>query len=145
MLIEVTEKHPAAPGKKVATVVAAGGAKFDIWPEQLAAIQVGGRYEVEVSDREYNGRTYRKITKATPYGSSDGGVTAAARARTGNGNGNGASYYKPTSPQDSERMFTCSLLNAFIRAGRIEPNEDQITKAIEVLRRAYRRTFGAAE
>jgi hypothetical protein len=142
MLIEVTEKHPAAPGKKVATVVAAGGAKFDIWPEQLAAIQVGGRYDVEVTDREYNGRVYRKITKATPYGTPDGTVSTAAARRT-NGNGNG--YYKPTAPQDSERMFTCSLLNAFIRAGQIEPNEEQIVKAIEVLRRAYRRTFGAAE
>jgi hypothetical protein len=143
MLIEVTEKHPAAPGKKVATVVAAGGTRFDIWPEQLANIQVGGRYEVEVADREFNGRVYRKIVKATPYGTSDGSVTATAYARAGNGNG--ASDHKPTSPQDSERMFTCSLLNAFIRAGQIEPNEDHLVKAIEVLRRAYRRTFGAAE
>jgi hypothetical protein len=139
MLIEIAEKHPAAPGKKVARIVAAGGATFDIWPEQLGSIQVGGKYDVEVTDREYNGRVYRKITKAVPV---NGTAAASSPAQRTNGNGNGASHYRPTAPQDSERMFTCSLLNAFIRAGQIEPNEDQIVKAIEVLRRAYRRTFG---
>jgi hypothetical protein len=135
MLIEIAEKHPAAPGKKVARIVAAGGATFDIWPEQLGSIQIGGKYDVEVTDREYNGRVYRKITNGTA-------AQASSTQRT-NGNGNG--HYKPTAPQDSERMFTCSLLNAFIRAGQIEPNEEHLVKAIEVLRRAYRRTFGAGE
>jgi hypothetical protein len=137
MLIEIAEKHPAAPGKKVARIVAAGGATFDMWPEQLSSIQVGGKYDV--TDREYNGRVYRKITKAVPV---NGTASAAASSPTHHQNGNGNGYYRPTAPQDSERMFTCSILNALIRAGQIEPNEDQIVKAIEVLRRAYRRTFG---
>ena len=140
MLIEVAEKHPAAPGKKVATGAAAGGAKFDIWPEQLANVQVGGRYDVEITDREYNGRVYRKITKAVPVNGTATTVAAQASS-TQHKNGN----YKPTAPHDSERMFTCSLLNAFIRAGQIEPIEDHLVRAIDVLRRAYRRTFGAAE
>lgn len=73
MLIEIAETRPAAPGKKVATVVAAGGQRFHIWPENLAHLRVGGKYEVEVTDREYNGRIYRKITKA---------VTTATQAET---------------------------------------------------------------
>jgi hypothetical protein len=143
MLIEVAEKHPAQAGKKVATVIAAGGDTFQIWPEQLASIQVGSRYEVEVTDREYNGRVYHKITKATAVSlerPSGNGARQAHSPNKGSGNGNG--YYRATSPQDSERMFVCSLLNAFIQAGQIEPNEEQVVKAIEVLRRAYRRTFG---
>jgi hypothetical protein len=32
-------------------------------------------------DRVYNGRTYRKITEATPYGAAEGAVAAAAAAR----------------------------------------------------------------
>jgi hypothetical protein len=66
MLIEIAETHPPQFGKKVATVVAAGGQKFEIWPEKLAGLQVGASYDVDVADREYNGRTIRKITKATP-------------------------------------------------------------------------------
>src|SRR5258706_14503085 len=66
MLIEVTEPHPPKFGKKVATVIAKGGDKFEIWPEKLADLKAGAKYEVDVAERDYNGRTIRKITKATP-------------------------------------------------------------------------------
>jgi hypothetical protein len=142
MLIEVAETHPAPPGKKVASVIAVSGAKFDIWPEQLGSIQVGGRYEVEVSQREFNGRVYQKITKATPVNGT--AVTAPAStakpvaAQYGNGNS-----YRRTDPVASERMFVCSALTAFIRSGKIEPELGKVTNAIQVLRTAYQRTFGA--
>jgi len=56
MLIEVAETHPPQVGKKVATVIAKGGDKFEIWPEKLTDLQVGAKYDVDVAEREYGGR-----------------------------------------------------------------------------------------
>jgi hypothetical protein len=59
MIIDVTEIHPAQPGKKMARVVAADGQKFDIWPDKLAGIYVGQHYEVntrESSPSPFRGR-----------------------------------------------------------------------------------------
>src|SRR5215510_13758585 len=66
MLIEIAETHPPQFGKKVATIVAKNGEKFEIWPEKLPDIRVGAKYDVHVEEREYQGRTIRKITKGVP-------------------------------------------------------------------------------
>jgi hypothetical protein len=87
----------------------------------LANLQVGRRYEVETSDREFNGRTYRRITKATPYVAGDGAVAAKAAARTGGNDSVNSNSYRRTDPVDSERMFVCAALTAFITA-RSSPN-----------------------
>jgi hypothetical protein len=139
MLIEVAETHPAPPGKKVASVIAVGGAKFDIWPEQLGSIQVGGRYEVEISQREFNGRVYQKITKATPLNGTAATASAStakpAPAQYGNGNSHRTEV-------DGERMFVSAALAAFIKAGKVEPELGKVANAIQVLRTAYQKTFG---
>jgi hypothetical protein len=140
MLIEISELHPAAPGKKTGTVVAAGGARFSVWPEQLTQVQVGRRYEVETSERTWQGRTLQSITKITPYALGLGAVAAAAAART-NGHDVGNTYHR-ADPIDSERTFVCAALTAFIKAGKVEPELGKVTNAIQVLRTAYQRTFG---
>jgi hypothetical protein len=140
MLIEVAETHPAPPGKKVASVIAVGGAKFDIWPEQLGSIQVGGRYEVEISQREFNGRVYQKITKATPLNGTAATASASTAKPAPAQYGNGNSYR--TDAVDSERRFVCASLTAFIKAGKVEPELGKVSNAITVLRTAYQKTFG---
>jgi outer membrane receptor for Fe3+-dicitrate len=142
VLIQIAETHPAAPGKKTASVVAVGGSKFDCWPEMLAKIEIGRRYEVEVKDRVFQGRTYQSITKATPYaedGDSTVATKAAARAAE-NGCGSGISYQH--TDRDSERAFVCATLTAFIKAGKVEAELGKVSNAITVLRTAYQKTFG---
>ena len=112
-----------------------------MWPEQLTQIRVGQRYEVEIAERVWQGRTLQSITKITPYSNGDGAVAGAVAART-NGHANGNSYRR-TDPVDSERMFVCACLTSFIRAGKIEPELGKVTNSIQVLRTAYQRTFGA--
>jgi len=58
--------HPPKSQEGREKWVAAGGQEFEIWPEKLTGIQVGARYDVDVEERDYNGRTIKKITKATP-------------------------------------------------------------------------------
>jgi hypothetical protein len=147
MIIEVAETRAAPAGKKIATIIAAGGTKFDCWPEMLASVEVGRRYEVEVESREWNGKTFQKITKATPV---NGAAQAPAPTSTtkpmpytnGNGHAGNGNSYRRTDPVDSERMFVCAALTAFIKAGKVEPELGKVTNAVNVLRTAYQRTFG---
>ena len=66
MLIEVAETHSPQQGKKVGHIKTRTGQTFEVWPDKLAGFQIGGRYRIEVAEREYQGRTIRKITKAQP-------------------------------------------------------------------------------
>jgi hypothetical protein len=143
MLIEISELHPAPAGKKMASVVAAGGAKLECWPEMLSGFKVGSRYECEIQDREYQGRTFRRITKAVPYAAGDPMVAVAAATRTVSPaqRSNGNSCHR--SSKDNEQAFVCATLGAFIKAGKVEPELGKVTNAIAVLRAAYQRTFGA--
>jgi hypothetical protein len=128
MLIEIAETHPPQFGKKVAKVVAAGGQEFEIWPEKLAGLQVGGRYEIDVAEREYNGRTIRKITKATP-------ANGAAKP-----NGNGAAT--TIMPVGGEPQFVATVLAALIGAGEVKHDKRELYEATLMLRGLWGATFG---
>src|SRR5712672_3540626 len=130
MLIEVTETHPPKFGKKVATVVATGGEKFEIWPEKLTGIQVGARYDVDVEERDYNGRTIKKITKATP-------VNGAAKPANG---------HAPTATTaDGEPEFVATVLAALILKGEVANNKRQLFDATAMLRGLWGATFGGQQ
>jgi hypothetical protein len=144
MLIEIAETHPVAPGKKVATVVAVGGAKFDIWPEQLGSIQVGKRYEIETRDRVYNGRTYRKITKATPYGAADGAVAAATAARTATAALPPANGYAVGNGAGKDRqIFVQGMLQSALRSGELKFEKTALYHATCMLMQLYNHTLGS--
>jgi hypothetical protein len=66
MLIEVKELHDPKPGGKVARIVAADGERYEIWPDKLAGVAAGKRYDVEVTERQFNERTIKSIKKITP-------------------------------------------------------------------------------
>jgi hypothetical protein len=123
MLIEITETHPPAFGKKVATVIAKGGDKFEIWPEKLADFQVSARYDVDVAERSYNGRTIRKITKATP-------ANGAARPRGG------------AVAADGESQFVGAVLAGLIAAGEVKNDKKQLYDATMMLRGLWGAAFG---
>jgi hypothetical protein len=125
MLIEIAETHSPQFGKKVATVIAKGGDKFEIWPEKLADIQVGGKYEVDVAERDYNGRTIKKITKATP-------VNGAAKPAT-----NGSAVHT-----DGEPQFVATVLAALIAAGEVKNDKKQLFDATNMLRGLWGATLG---
>lgn len=66
MLIDVTEIHPPKIGGKVCKIVAADGEHYQIWPEKLTGVDVGKRYEAEITERDYNGRTFKSIKSIVP-------------------------------------------------------------------------------
>jgi len=124
VIIQIAETHPPKAGKKLGTVKTATGESFGIWPDKLSGVQVGGRYQIEFDESEFNGRTYRKITKvqaadATP---------AASTARSA----------------DGEQQFVSALLNGAIAAGKLQIQTDALVSAIRTARAAWAQTFGAS-
>jgi hypothetical protein len=72
-IIEITAIRPPKTGKKVATVVAASGQSFEIWPDKMNGLQEGGRYEVEVEEREWpTGAAHDHIRLVVPANVSGG-------------------------------------------------------------------------
>jgi hypothetical protein len=129
MLIEVKETHPPGAGKRVATVIAADGDRFDIWPEQLGNFRVGCRYEVETEDREWRGRTFRKITKATP-------VSGAASPQQQSSGQVARSYF-------DEAAYAGHVVAALILKGDVvwnPQNPRQMAEATRVVRNVWRAT-----
>jgi hypothetical protein len=120
--IEVVETHPPQNGKKLGKVKTKSGEEFGIWPDKLGAMRVGQRYEVEVAENEFNGRTYRKITKATP-------ASAPVAA-----NGKSA----PASVTGGEAEFVATILAALIRAGEVKNDEAQLVATTKMLRGLWR-------
>lgn len=113
------------------------GQWWDVWTASkkpggaiLDNFEVGGTYSVGYTTRDYNGKEYHTITNVTQTGA------AAPKA-------NGHTVPRqPTAPADSERMFTCSILNAFIQAGKVELDPSDLMEATNIIRGTYKMTFG---
>jgi hypothetical protein len=134
-IIEIAAIRPPKEGKKVATVVAASGQSFEMWPEKAAPLKIGESYAIEVEIREFNGRPIRKIVKAKP-----------ANAANGHAAGNG--HAKPSAvpalpPVDAELRFVSATLNAFIAAGKVNLDARELGQATQLLRMLWSHTFGS--
>src|SRR5215471_10254567 len=123
MLIEVSEIHPPKIGGKVSYVHATDGAKFECWPDKLAGVEVGKKYEIETREREYQGRTIVWIQKITP----------ARIARISLEEPQGASSGSP-----GEAEFVGHVLAALITKGEVE--KAQIAVASDWLRKVWRQS-----
>ncbi len=140
MRIEIQETHPAGPGKKMASVVALGGQRYSVWPEQLAALRVGEMFDVEVESWESNGRKHHKIVQATP-------VNGAA-SQTANGATKPATSSNGCAPaagpaNATEAAFVRELLVAMINKDYVVPTDKRaMYDAALMLRGLYGATLG---
>jgi hypothetical protein len=138
---------------KLSIVNTTNGRKLRCWTNKIGSfgLEAGGTYNVETEELPFGDTPLTGITSAKrvtmPAGSSQSqepSVSDSPRHNSGASTSSaGQGYYRPTSPEDSERMFVCSLMNAFIQAGKIEPEQGRVIKAVNVLREAYHATFGS--
>lgn len=129
-IIEIASIRAPKEGKKVGTVVDTNGRPFEIWPDKMNGLTEGGRYEVEIREREWNSRTIRQITKAKPAET----VQAA--------NGNARTIPIATVAPDAELAFVSSALNAFIAAGKVNLDARELIQATTTLRMLWSASFG---
>jgi hypothetical protein len=129
---------PGSTGR--GSIVGTDDQRLGIFPEKVALFEVGKTYEVEYVETDRNGKTLRNVKSAKPIAAASpqqGQQTAAASQPSGSGNG----YYRPTSPEDSERMFVCATLTALIRAGEVKNDKAQLFHTTNMLRLLYQHTF----
>jgi hypothetical protein len=106
--------------------------------------QEGATYEIEYTTfhSKKNNQEYYTIAKAMPAPSPSGMLAGARPQTNGDIARNVVIPRQPTAPADSERMFTCSILNAFIQAGKVELAESDLYAAIQTIHGTYESTFG---
>lgn len=143
--ITVQYVNEPKPGKKLGNVKDADGQIWFVRPNMLNLFRPGEDYKVEYTESHANGMMYRHIKSAYPATppramTAPSNTTPAIRTPALQTNGN--QYYRPTAPRDSERMFVCSTLNAFIQTGRIECDENALIERVTILRSVYAATFG---
>jgi hypothetical protein len=128
MLIEVARIEPPSGNRKVGKVTTVTGLDFEIWPDKLAALRVGARYNIEVAEREYRNKTYRKITKLLPAnGHSNGhGATNGAKASI--------TLAPPGPDHEAEWQFVRELLAAGLSTGAVNFAAPDLRSAITMLR-----------
>lgn len=145
MDIRVHETHEPRPGAKMAWIVAEGGDRFEVYPELLSRLQPGTSWTVDVTEREWQGRVIRRITKAAAImapvrdDERNGVVAVPPRAR-GGGAGSPAA---PAGPTD-ETYFVVELLKMMIAHGHIKDLERDLGSATQLLRNVYRGNLGGA-
>jgi hypothetical protein len=138
--LTIAEIKWPAEGKARGNVIATDGRKFGCFREKFGLFQVGGTYDVEISDGQYQNVVSAKLIAASP--AAQQAATASAPAPGANGSGNGNGYYRPTSPVDAERMFVTATLTALIKAGEVKNDKQQLWAATQMLRGLWRHTFG---
>ncbi len=138
-IIEIASIRPPKEGKKVATVVSNTGQSFEIWPDKMAGLTEGNRYEVEIREREWNSRTIRQITKAKEVMQTETRRNSdPVRLQTPDAGPQSSA----TAGADQEVAFVTSALNAFIAAGKINLDARELIQATTTLRMLWSASFG---
>jgi hypothetical protein len=127
---------PGSTGR--GSIVGTDDQRLGIFPEKVALFEVGKTYEVEYTETDRNGKTLRNVKSAKQVAGPSPQPQQSAAAPQSNGNG----YYRPTSPEDAERMFVCATLTALIRAGEVKNDKQQMWAATQMLRGLWKHTFG---
>jgi hypothetical protein len=142
-LIHVAFVNAPRPGDKKGSLKTKDGVYYGVWADQWSRIEgqveEGGTYEIEYDESEFKGKTYRNIKTEKGIKTILAPGFAEAQAKS-----NGVYKYS-TNPTDAERMFVCSILNAYVAAGKVMLNPTEIEHAVNMLRSVWGETFGRDE
>lgn len=149
--------NPKGPG----SVKDATGRYWKVWDRDVSLDEFseGQAYTVEFETSEYNGKPQYYIkrlltasperTKPDPFERDpfESGLPEAPAPRSAPQAPRPAPQAtwsrQATSPVDAERMFTCSIVNAYVEAGRIPLAFKELNEAVELVRDVWRENFGS--
>ena len=154
--IEVSFVKPPAEGKQYGSVKTTNNEWWPVKQDRIREFEAGNAYELAYTESDKGFKNIVGVKKivaepARPVRSEgasftephrNGATLTTAAAQTKPQAQQQNDYYRPTAPRDAERMFVCSLLNAFIETGRCECEANELKARVEVLRKVWQETFG---
>ena len=126
--IEVKAAEGPPEGKKLGKVESADGVVYHVWPDKLGLLRPGSTYEIQFSEDEFRGQTYRKIAKVKLAQKPLNGTPAQPAPANG-------------TASDLEHAFVARTLAACIQAGTVAVHPTEMAKAVRMLRAVYRETM----
>jgi hypothetical protein len=132
--IEITVKRrDKKPDKKKGYVLSSEGNFYNVLPPLLWSFEEGGVYKVEytATPRKDGKGEWLDITKILSR-------TATSPPKHYNAR-------PPTNPTDSERMWSCAILEAFIRAGKVDLSITSLAEANKIVTTVYANSFGSKD
>jgi hypothetical protein len=155
----VVFKHPAPATNRSGKIKLEDGKILSAFPDKLVMVEVGGTYDFGCVVTEKQGVNYHdvKVVRATTQAPPErpAYLNRLAPDRPQPPQQRSApvqqqpTQAKPqpnfgyqTHPLNSEQMFVCSILNAFIKTGRIDNDVAALTDAVVKLRQVWQQTFG---
>ena len=127
--------NPPKPGKQRGSIKTTADEFFGVWADKIHLFEVGKTYEIDFTETESSGVTYRNVKSVKMVASLPASTAAAPASNSGN-------VYRETCAKDAERMFTCSILNAFIQSGKVSLNGPELVNHTLMLRKVWQHTFG---
>jgi hypothetical protein len=121
-VITVAEIRPPNGRGKSYALISEEGHEFSIWPDKIGLIRSGEQYEVQISDKESNGRVYHNITGTPrhlgPYRPPKEAPSTLPELPKQLPASNGPKkmdqqYWtpKPRNPAEQKQIFVCALLS----------------------------------
>lgn len=153
--IEVVFVKPPADGKQYGSVKTTNNDWWPVKQDRIKEFETGNKYELAYTESDKGFKNIIGVKKIVTQPEPRGEFTEFREPERRNGSTlmpaasaqpkpaqqqNG--YYRPTALRDAERMFVCSLLNAFIETGRCECDANELKARVEVLRKVWQETFG---
>jgi hypothetical protein len=156
--------NPPKPGKQRGSIKGTDGRFLGCFADKFHLFEIGQTYDVEYNEVPMNGTILKTVKSATliepepqpapqpPPVRRTAASPASASGRTVVGEASPAAAppaspstagntYRETCPKDAERMFVCSTLNAFIQAGKVHLEPEQLAAATTMLRRLWQYAF----
>ncbi len=128
-VIKIKYADPPKEGKKQATVKTEDNQIFGVWPKEFGLLRPGQTYKVEFSERKFQGKTYRTITKCEP-------VAVVEEPPSGL-----AQQSQRSSQLNAEQEFVARVLAASIQACAVGHTEAALLAETRLLRAIYRQGF----
>jgi hypothetical protein len=142
--VEVTFVKEPAQGKQYGSIKGADNVWWPVKMDRIREFEAGNAYELAYTESDKGFKNIIGVKKIVPQAAPQGNFTQISEPKSAPKQ-NGQQYYqpRPTSPKDSERMWTCAILGHIIDHGAVDTrNEEAMIEEVNKLRRIYQATYG---
>ena len=135
--------NPPKPGSQRGSIKGTDGTTLGVFPDKMKLFEIGQTYTVEFTDGQYqNVRSAKPQFVSGAYRGEAPAPGTPTPALPHKGGGAPNNTYRETCPADAERMFTCAVLTAFIKAGELKNDKQALWDTTNMLRQLWHHSFG---